>query len=72
MSLESLENRPVPGLRVPRRAKGAMWQGARVAQHGDYARNGSNEAGWVYTGWQPGTQNGNSGLAVSSEPGQTR
>jgi len=24
-------------------------------------RNGSNEAGWVYTGWQPGTQNGNSG-----------
>jgi hypothetical protein len=38
-----------------------MWQGARVAQQGNYARNGLNEAGWVYTGWHPGTQNGNSG-----------
>jgi hypothetical protein len=25
------------------------------------ARDGSNEVGWVYIGWQPGTQNGNSG-----------
>jgi hypothetical protein len=25
-----------------------MGQGARVAQHGNYARNGSNEAGWAY------------------------
>jgi Uma2 family endonuclease len=36
-------------------------RGARVAQHGNYVRNGSNEAGWAYAGWQPGTPNGNSG-----------
>jgi hypothetical protein len=46
-----------------------MWQGARVAQHGNYARNGSNEAGWVYTGWQPGTKNGNSGLGLLESVG---
>ena len=33
----------------------------RQSVHGNYARNGSNEAAWVYIGWQPGTQNGNSG-----------
>jgi uncharacterized protein (TIGR03437 family) len=45
-----------------------MWQGTRVAQHGNYARNGSNEAGWVYIGWQPGTQNGNSGSECPDHP----
>jgi hypothetical protein len=60
MSEKSLENELIFGFPAPGRGRTGLFVGHQVAEHGNCTRTGSNEAGWVYIGWQPGPQNGNS------------